>query len=705
MNAKFTRMTRLSTLEQTLFTIIAAWLSASSILTFANRNNPDYFTLKYAGLSGLFPLLILWILITGIYFAIQTLSYFKRSPMDVPGRLLFMSWLIFCLVILQQIKFTLPSATLLILSTTSLILARDIFQCAWSIKRPLDILLSLGGVALLITNLRFVPWSDLMNEVFVKVGIEQEAIIPLLIAYIGIILILFVVFSKKPSLLEQPYAVPIAMLLAMGLQIFLSGRILYARYETLSTPSFDFNLFAQMFHSMSKTLTPMTTLERNMPLSHFKVHISPIYYLLLPFYQIFKTPAVLQILQAVVVGLGIIPMLLIAKNFKLSNKTRVAFSIIYLFSTAYISSNFYDLHENAFLPVILLWLIYFLEKQKNLGIALFTLLTLMIKEDAALYIWALSAYIILEKRMLKTGLAMLLGSGGYFLATVKYLQEFGDGAMTDRFDSLIGVKNWSLLAVPYSVFRNPGFVLSKIFGEGKLTYLAQMLGPLAFTPLFSRKLSRWILIIPFLLMNLMVDYPYQYDMRFQYNYGTYTLLLYLSLLFFRDLARADEAAPTAAAPSLPIAASAVTTKSSLGPTPHSRRLAFIRQSLLILAMATGIVISMFHIREYERYPKYLKANRQMLLTMKAVMDQIPPESSVLTTSFLSGYLSQRTNLYDLEYNLSGRHYYRADYIVLDLRPAFRENYESNIPQFIMDGYTIETNFTDQILVLKLTESP
>ena len=74
MNAKFTRMTRLSTLEQTLFTIIAAWLSASSILTFANRNNPDYFTLKYAGLSGLFPLLILWILITGIYFAIQTLS-------------------------------------------------------------------------------------------------------------------------------------------------------------------------------------------------------------------------------------------------------------------------------------------------------------------------------------------------------------------------------------------------------------------------------------------------------------------------------------------------------------------------------------------------------------------------------------------------------------------------------------------------------
>lgn len=695
---------RLPAIERTLFVMFAAWLTASSILNLTQQNNNDYFTLKFAGLSGLFPLMLLCIFFSGLYFYIQTLNFFKRTGKDIAGRLLFFSWLFFGLTLLERLKYTLPVATLLILGVVSLILARAIFRSAWTVRWLPDVLLSLAGISLLIANLWFIPWSDLKDEIFVNVGIEQEAILPLIIAYLGIILIFYVIFSYKADFFARPYAVPLVMLLAMALQIFLSGRILYARYESLSTPTYDFNLFAQMFHSMSKTLEPITTLERNMPLSHFKVHISPIFYLMLPFYQLFKTPAVLQILQAVIVGLGIIPLFLIAKEFKLSIKTRIALSIIYLFSTAYIASNFYDLHENCFLPVMLLWLIYFLEKRNAAGIAIFTLLTLLIKEDAALYIWALAVYVMLDYRMIKTGLIMLLGSGGYFIGAVKYLQNFGDGAMIGRFNGLIGVKQWSILAVPYSVFRNPGFVLSKIFGEGKLSYLFQMLGPLAFTPLFSRKLARWVLIIPFLLMNLMVDYPYQYDIRFQYNYGTYTLLLYLSLLFFRDLSRQKVANSklSLGKPSFD-PNSKISPDRSTDPLPvfNTALIAVIQKSLLVLAMSTGVLISMFHILDYEHYPKYLKDNQVILSTMKAVMDKIPQESSVLASPFITGYLSQRDTLYDLEYNLSGTFYYRADYIVIDLRPEFREGYESNVPQFIKDGYSIETNFNNQILVLKL----
>lgn len=667
----------LSAIDRTFYVLIAAWLTASAILNLLYRDSKDYFTLEYAGLDGILPLLVLFCLFAGLYFYVQKLDLFRIAGQDGAGRLLFLAWLLFAATLLFRLKYTLPAATLLILSGTSLILARDVFRSAWQKHWPLDVLLALGGLLLFAANLILVPWADFKDEVFVNIGIEQEAILPLVIAYLGIILVFYVLFTGQSKIFDLPGAVPVVMLLAMALQIFLSGRILWARYEALSTPTYDFNLFAQMFHSMAKTLAPVTTLERNLPLSHFKVHISPIFYLLLPFYWLFETPAVLQVLQAVIVGLGIIPLLLIAREFRLSNVTRIALALIYLFSTAYIASNFYDLHENCFLPAILLWLIYFLERRSTPGIAVFTILTLLIKEDAALYVWALAAYVMLEHRMVKTGLVMLLGSGAYFIGALKYLDNFGDGAMTGRFDSLIGVRQWSLLAVPYSVFRNPGFVLSKIMGEGKLTYLFQMLAPLSFTPLFSRKLSRWILVIPFLVMNLMVDYPYQFDIRFQYNYGTYTLLFYLSLLFFRDLAAGREPG-----------------------RPHE---GLIQKSLLVLAMSSGLLISMFHLKDYERYPKYLKEHQVILSTMKAVMDKVPDESSVLASPFLTGYLSKRDTLYDLEYNVKGTSYYPADYIVMDLRPGFRENYEALIPQFILDGYTIETNFTEQILVLKRSE--
>ena len=44
------------------------------------------------------------------------------------------------------------------------------------------------------------------------------------------------------------------------------------RYYKLSTPAFDFGIFAQMFENMKDGLGPVTTVERNYELSHFAVH-------------------------------------------------------------------------------------------------------------------------------------------------------------------------------------------------------------------------------------------------------------------------------------------------------------------------------------------------------------------------------------------------------------------------------------------------
>ena len=88
-------------------------------------------------------------------------------------------------------------------------------------------------------------------------------------------------------------------LLAVGFTVFVSFWTV-SRVLCFSTPTYDMGIFSQMFYSMRTTGLPITTVERDGPLSHFMVHVSPIYYLMLPFYCLFPKAETLQVLQAVV---------------------------------------------------------------------------------------------------------------------------------------------------------------------------------------------------------------------------------------------------------------------------------------------------------------------------------------------------------------------------------------------------------------------
>ena len=58
-----------------------------------------------------------------------------------------------------------------------------------------------------------------------------------------------------------------------------------------------------------------------------------------------------------------------------------------------------------------------------------------------------------------------------------------------------------------------------------------------FMPFMTKKLTRSILVIPFLLINLMTSYHNQYDIVFQYGFGSVVLLIYLSVINYAELER------------------------------------------------------------------------------------------------------------------------------------------------------------------------
>ncbi|PKK40360.1 hypothetical protein ABB02_00345 [Clostridiaceae bacterium JG1575] len=671
---------RAQRLPDTLMLILSAWLSAFAFWTLLFPNEATPFTLAHVNLYALWGLLLCTLIGSVLLF------WLRRRLDDLAPFALFAAVLLFILACKNPLAGTLGLWGLLGVELLALWLFDPLARLRRAPFLTAGLLaLALGDLVLLLKDL---PLEPLYQE-FSKSPLSGSKIG---IALLGSLLlaILLALFWHGLEQTKAQRALPWILWAAFLLQALLIARVGVARTLSLSTPTFDFNLFVQMFHHMADTGLPTTTLERNQPLSHFLVHLSPIYYLMLPFFMIFRHAVTLQILQALVVASGIFPMHRLAKGLGISPRRRLFLLVAYATSTALITSNFYDLHENCFLAPLILWVLVFSLEKKPWPLAAAVLLTLFIKEDAALYLWAISGYLWLDRRQHRMALALFLTSLSYFLLSLFFLKQFGDGAMTGRFGSLISDPTLGLASVPLTVIAHPGFFFSRLFMPQKLRYLCQMLLPLGLLPLLNRSLGRWFLILPLIVMNLVQDWPYQYNISWQYNYGSYVLLFFLALLALKDHPEAQEL-PQKRPKGRPLGAF----QAKLWPL-RREGLAL----LLIPAIVFGALFSTTHLIKNEHYRVYLKQEKPALDAMKQSMDELPKNASVLATTFLTGYLADRPILYDPLYNVQGDRFYPADYVVLDLRPGYEEESEQMLRFFIAQGYDVQTHRPGWIVVLK-----
>lgn len=300
------------------------------------------------------------------------------------------------------------------------------------------------------------------------------------------------------------------------------------RYTSYIAPCFDFGIFAQMFDNMRDGIGPLTTCERGELLSHFAVHFSPVYYLILPLYYIFPSPITLQVAQATVLASGIIPLALLSRKIGLSNTKTAFICVLYSIHPAVIGGCFYDIHENVFLAPLILWVMYFIEKDSKIGTLIFSLLTLGVKEDAAIYVAAIAIYLIFDRKKRVFGSALFALSVVYFLTVAYFMTRGGDGIMLGgRYYNVIG-KDGEFLDLVRAVIINPAIYIIESFNASKLLFLLLIMLPFGFTCLMGTKISEYTLFIPIIVMNLVSDYQYQHDLRFQYLFGSVALLFFVA---------------------------------------------------------------------------------------------------------------------------------------------------------------------------------
>lgn len=437
---------------------------------------------------------------------------------------------------------------------------------------------------------------------------------------------------------------------------FFIGYLTVLRYITYSSPNFDFGIFVNMFYNMKKTFLPNVSCERDLFNSHFAVHISPIYYLILPFYMLFPFPQTLQIAQAVIVASAVIPLFLISKKYNLSPKLICGVCIAFCAYPALSGGCFYDLHENCFLVPLLLWLFYFNDCNKKILIYISALLVLFVKEDSAVYLAFFAIFIITAQKKYKRGLILLISSIIYFLLTSWILNTFGVGIMDIRFINYI-TNQGGLPSMLKNIFRNPALVIYEIFHEEKILYMLQMFIPLGFLPFVTKKIPRYILLLPMVLINLMPDYKYQHTLYYQYNFGVIAFLFYASVLNISDL-----------------------------------KSGFKRSFIAFITVSSLLMFNSTVLDKWYYTGKYKDTLYEIKMLDKS-LSKIPKNASLQASTYLLPHVADRFKIYEI----GSRH--KTEYIAIDLRFEEDENYSDFVLELYKnDGY-VEYMHEEYVIII------
>ena len=440
------------------------------------------------------------------------------------------------------------------------------------------------------------------------------------------------------------------------------------RYRTFSSPNFDFGLFCNMFYNMKETGLPLVTSERDMLLSHFAVHVSPSFYFLLPLYILFPYPETLQVGQALFLMAGVIPIILLARHFKLSGKITAVVAALYVFSPALSAGCFYDIHENCFLPFFLLWTFYFFETKRYIPMYLAALCVLGVKEDAAIYLLIFAAFVFLSEKKRAHGLALAGMAVAYFGVAYYLLQTYGTGVLSNRFDNLIADKDAGIFSVVGLALKNPGYLLTQLFTTNKgnwdkIVFLLQMLLPIGFLPFCSKRSSRWILLAP-ILINLVSHYQYLYNLGFQYHFAVTAFFFYAALKNLPDM-------------TLPT-----------------------RRNLLALAMAACFCLYLTTvIPKLSTYTDRWEKNQETYTKMEAILDSVPEDASVNCSSFLLAHMADRDEIYEVNYHGNKPD---VDFVVLDVR---QDSQTKTKRAYYANGYTLWAEYEEIVILVSPTYQP
>ncbi len=237
--------------------------------------------------------------------------------------------------------------------------------------------------------------------------------------------------------------------------------------------------------------------------NRLSLHVEPILLPIALVYKLYPYPPTLLVIQAVIVALGAIPLYALARHSLHHAWAALAFALVYLLNPTLQAANWLEFHPVTLAPTFLLAALYALFTDRRGMFALFALLAASCKEEIALLVFMMGAYLWLVRgRARWGGLTMALSLGWALLAVFGFQQFFADGNIHW---SRYGYLGDSPAAMVRSLLTRPDLVLAQLHAAEAGRYLLDLLWPTGFMALFAPLVL--LMALPSLAINLLADFP------------------------------------------------------------------------------------------------------------------------------------------------------------------------------------------------------
>ena len=195
--------------------------------------------------------------------------------------------------------------------------------------------------------------------------------------------------------IETKKAIEAAVYALIFLYTLFFSKYTIEKHKAFLTYAWDLGIFNQaMYTTIRHGKFLYYTLETHVNPSNcfFGIHFSPILLLILPFYALKPGPEILLVIQSALIALGALPVYWLTRDLLNDRIDGLALAASYLLYPALHGVNCFDFHIEAFIPVFLLFAIYFFFKEMWKAYFLSLLLTLMCLEQTSFLVLLLGFY-------------------------------------------------------------------------------------------------------------------------------------------------------------------------------------------------------------------------------------------------------------------------------------------------------------------------
>jgi len=288
----------------------------------------------------------------------------------------------------------------------------------------------------------------------------------------------------------------VGLLIVLYIAVF--SALSVARHDAFETLAYDLGNYDQaVWNTIHGRLLRFTNVKGLT--IRLAQHVEPILLPVSLFYLIYSSPKTLLVLQTIIIAIGAWPLYLLAREKLQSEFGGIVFAATYLLFPALEAANLYDFHAVSLAPTFLLWAFYFLEKEKDSGFIVFSVLAMSCKEEMSLLIGMMGLYALLLRKRKKLGATMMVVAAIWFYVAVYIVIPWANPQGKSQY--LAYYEDWgdNPLEIALAMIRQRAWWL--IFNKDNLDYLFRLLLPLAFLPLFY--LPILLIALPSLAINLL----------------------------------------------------------------------------------------------------------------------------------------------------------------------------------------------------------